>query len=60
MTRTLVVFDNNSHGEGRAALVDAALARVLLVNEVAYMTTEVFVDIGYIAGIECILGGRVG
>ena len=26
----------------------------------AHMTTEVFVDIGYIAGVECILGGRVG
>ena len=60
MTRTLVVFDNDSHGEGRAALVDAALARMRLANEIAYMTTEVFVDIGYIAGIECILGGRVG
>ena len=26
----------------------------------AYMTAEVFVDIGYIAVVECILGGRVG
>ena len=57
MTRTLVVFDNDSHGEGRAALVDAALfARLRIVNEEAYMTVEVFVDIGYIAGVECIFG----
>ena len=60
MARTLVVFDNDSHGEGRAADVSALFARMLLANEVAYMTAEVFVDIGYIAGIECILGGRVG
>ena len=26
----------------------------------AYVTVEVFVDIGYIAVVECILGGRVG
>lgn len=26
----------------------------------AYMIAEVFVDIGYIAVVECILGGRVG
>lgn len=37
VTRTLVVFDNNSHGEGRAALVDAALARMRLANEIAYL-----------------------
>ena len=37
MARVLVTFDNNSHGEGRAALVDAALARVRLANEVAYL-----------------------
>lgn len=37
MARVFVMFDNNSHGEGRAALVDAALARMLLVNEVAYL-----------------------
>lgn len=37
MTRTLVVFDNNSRGEGRAALVDAALARMRLANEMAYL-----------------------
>lgn len=37
MTRTLVVFDNDSHGEGRAALVDAALARMRLANEIAYL-----------------------
>ena len=56
VARTLVVFDNDSHGEGRAALVDAALARMRLANEIAYMTVEVFVDIGYIAGVECIFG----
>lgn len=39
MARVLVMFDNNSHGEGRAADVSALFARVLLVNEVAYMVT---------------------
>ena len=57
MARVLVMFDNNSHGEGRAALVDAALfARLRIVNEEAYMTAEFFIDIGYIAVIECIFG----
>ena len=56
VTRTLVVFDNDSHGQWRAALVDAALARMLLTDEVAYMTAEFFIDIGYIAGVECIFG----
>ena len=37
MACTLVVFDNNSHGEGRAALVSAFLARVRLVDEVSYL-----------------------
>ena len=56
MTRTLVVFDNDSHGEGRTALVDAALARMRLANEIAPMTVEGFATIGYIAGVECIFG----
>ena len=56
VARVLVVFDNNSHGEGRAALVSALLARMRLANEIAYMTAEFFIDIGYIAGIECIFG----
>lgn len=37
VTRTLVVFDNDSHGQWRAALVDAALARMRLANEIAYL-----------------------
>lgn len=37
VTRTLVVFDDDTRGEGRAALVDAALARMLLTDEVAYL-----------------------
>lgn len=37
VARTLVVFDNNSHGEGRTALVATLLARMLLANEVAYL-----------------------
>lgn len=37
VARVLVMFDNNSHGEGRTALVDAALARMRLVNEIAYL-----------------------
>ena len=56
MARTLVVFDNDSHWEGRAADVSAFLARLRIVNEEAYMTAEFFIDIGYIAGIECIFG----
>jgi len=55
VTRTLVVFDNDSHGEGRTADV-SALARLRIVNEEAYMTAEFFIDIGYIAGVECIFG----
>ena len=39
MARVFVMFDDDSHGEGRAALVDAALARVLLANEIAYLVT---------------------
>ena len=39
MARVFVVFDNNSHGEGRAALVDAALARMRLANEIPYLVT---------------------
>lgn len=56
VARTLVVFDNDSHGEGRAADVSALFARLRIVNEEAYMTAEFFIDIGYIAGIECIFG----
>ena len=37
VARTLVVFDNDSHGEGRAALVAALLARLRIVNEEAYL-----------------------
>ena len=37
MTRTLVVFDNDSHGEGRSALVATLLARMPLANEVSYL-----------------------
>ena len=39
VARVFVMFDNNSHGEGRAALVDAALARMRLANEIAYLVT---------------------
>lgn len=39
MARVFVMFDNNSHGEGRAALVDAALARMRLANEIPYLVT---------------------
>lgn len=39
MARVFVMFDNNSHGEGRAALVAALFARMLLANEVAYLVT---------------------
>lgn len=56
MARVFVMFDNNSHGEGRAADVSALFARLRIVNEEAYMTAEFFIDIGYIAGIECIFG----
>lgn len=37
VARVFVVFDNNSHGEGCTADVSALFARVLLVNEVAYL-----------------------
>lgn len=37
VARVFVAFDNDSHGEGRAALVDAALARLWIVNEEAYL-----------------------
>lgn len=37
MTRTLVVFDNDSHGEGRTADVSALFARMRLANEIAYL-----------------------
>ena len=56
VARVLVMFDNDSHGEGRTADVSALLARLRIVNEEAYMTAEFFIDIGYIAGIECIFG----
>lgn len=39
VARVFVMFDNNSHGEGRAALVDATLARMRLTNEIAYLVT---------------------
>lgn len=37
VARVFVIFDNNSHGERRAALVSALLARLLIVNEEAYL-----------------------
>lgn len=37
VARVFVMFDNDSHGQWRAALVDAALARMLLTDEVAYL-----------------------
>ena len=37
MSRVFVVFDNNSHGERRAALVSAFLARLWIVDEEAYL-----------------------
>ena len=52
VARVFVMFDNDSHGEGRTADVSALLARMRLANEVAYMTAEFFIDIGSIAGIE--------
>lgn len=39
VARMFVMFDNNSHGEGRTVLVDAALARMLLADEVSYLVT---------------------
>lgn len=39
VARVLVMFDNDSHGEGRSALVSALLARMRLANEVAYLVT---------------------
>lgn len=38
VARVFVMFDNDSHGEGRTADVSALLARMRLANEVAYMT----------------------
>lgn len=37
VARVFVMFDNDSHGEGRTADVSALFARELLVNEVAYL-----------------------
>ena len=37
VARVFVMFDDDAHREGRAALVDAALARMLLTDEVAYL-----------------------
>ena len=34
--------------------------RVLFSLLDVYVTVEGFVDIGYIAGVECVWGGRVG
>lgn len=39
MARVFVVFDNNSHGEGRTADVSALFARMRLANEIAYLVT---------------------
>ena len=39
MARVFVMFDNNSHGEGRTADVSALFARMLLANEIAYLVT---------------------
>lgn len=39
VARVFVMFDNDSHGEGCTALVDAALARMRIVNEEAYLVT---------------------
>lgn len=39
MARVFVMFDNNSHGEGRAADVSALFARVRLANEIPYLVT---------------------
>ena len=56
VARVFVMFDNDSHGQWRAADVSALFARMRIVNEEAYMTAEFFIDIGYMAGIECIFG----
>lgn len=37
VARVFVMFDNDSHGEGRAALVSALLARLRIVNEEAHL-----------------------
>ena len=37
MARVFVMFDNNSHGERRAADVSALFARVRLANEIPYL-----------------------
>ena len=37
VARVFVVFDNNSHGEGRTADVSSFLARLWVVNEEAYL-----------------------
>ena len=37
VARVFVMFDNNSHGEGRTADVSALFARMLLVDDVAYL-----------------------
>lgn len=39
VARVLVMFDDDARGERRAALVDAALARMRLANEVPYLVT---------------------
>ena len=39
MARVFVMFDNNSHGEGRTADVSALFARMRLANEIAYLVT---------------------
>lgn len=37
VARVFVMFDNNSHGEGRTADVSALFARMRLANEIAYL-----------------------
>lgn len=39
VARVFVMFDDDSHGEGRTANVAALLTRVLLADEVAYLVT---------------------
>ena len=39
VARVFVMFDNNSRGEGRTALVATLLARVRLANEIPYLVT---------------------
>ena len=39
VARVFVVFDNDSHGEGRTADVSALLARMRLANEIPYLVT---------------------